>query len=151
MSAETDGLVDLGMPESQARQFSALTAMRDFIPVVKLVEQTGKDMFSVFSTYLDVRQFLGYDAVLDLLASVQLQNRWDRLAQRALNKQFLENLVRLTRAVCDEADCNSNTFFSRHRDVIRKWQNSCQEIQASHPVNLHPFTVLAELIDSIID
>ncbi len=106
-------------------------------------------MFSVFSTYRDVREYLGYDSLLDLLENVQMRSRWDKMAQRSMRKQFMEILFRLVRAVCDEADCNSNTFFSRHRDQIRKWQTQCQEIQASPPVNLHPFTVLAELIESL--
>jgi glutamate dehydrogenase len=150
MTDEMNIHVDLGMAEDVARQFSSLSALKDFLPVVQLVEESKKDLFSVFTTYHDVRKYLHYDQLKELLAHTQMSGRWDKLAQRAVEKQFNEVLFRLTCAICIEADCNCNTFFSKHRTKMQKWHNLTRELNSTPPVNLHPFTVMIELIETIV-
>jgi len=130
---------------------SVLDSLYDFLPVMQLTQQTGKDLFSVFRTYLDIRQDLGLDSLLQNFEQMQLRGRWDRLAKQAVEKRFKAILFRLTKAVCLTTDCNSNTYFSQHRNEIRRWHSLNQELQATPPVNLHPFTVLAELLENIVE
>jgi glutamate dehydrogenase len=149
MTREMEDMVAYGMDKAVAQSLSTLGALRDFLPVHNLVAQTGQDLFSVFTTYLDVRQTLHCDELLQMLRETHLPSRWDKMALRAVEKRLQESVSRLANSVCLESDCNSNTFFSRHRGVMRRWNNLFLEMQASPPVNLHPFTVMLDLIESI--
>jgi len=146
---EAEEVVSYGMAPEMARSLSILDALRDFLPVHTLMQETGKDLFSVFSTYLDVRQVLQVEELGQLLAKTQLQGRWDKMARRAVEKRVREIVFRMTSVVCRNSDCNSNTFFSRHRGVIQRWSGILKELQTSPPINLHPFTVMLDLIETI--
>jgi len=149
MDEEVGQLVGLGMEEAMARRFVKLDVLKDFLPVMKLVELTGKDLFSVFTTYRDLRASLEFDRLFNLLSGIHLPGRWDKQARHALERQFESIFFRLAQEICVGNDCNCNTFLSRHRSTARKWQTLCHELQASPPVNLNPFNVLVELLESM--
>ncbi len=149
MAEEAQELVAAGMSGETARMVAHLEALSDFLPVTRLVEQTGQELFPVFRCYLDVRNALDFDRLLQLIDEVHLPGRWDRMAQRTIVARYRQVLVSLTREVCSACDCNSNTFFTRNRETMRRWRSLFQEMLAAPPVNLHPFTVLLDLIDEI--
>ena len=150
MQKETADLVSFGMTAELAHSLSILETLRDFLPVHSLMQKTGKDLFTVFTTYLDVRQNLQIEELGQLLAATQLPGRWDKMALRAIERRVREVVFRVTSAVCLDSDCNSNTFFSRHRGEIQRWRGLIKELQTSPPVNLHPFTVMLDLVESIV-
>ena len=140
-----------GLPKEEARLFCLLPYLHDYLPISYLMAKHGQDVFTVARTYRDVREIVGLDSVLTGLSTMTSRDHWDRLAQQTLVERIRRLFLKLVHNVCGEAACNPESYFSSRRSEFKKWKSLNDELGSSTPVNLNPYTVLADALESILD
>ncbi len=146
-----DLLMEDGLPKEEARLFSLLDYLPDFLPISHLMAQHSQDVFSITRTYREVFKIIGLSTVLTDLSLIQMRDRWDRLAQQTLVERFQRLFLKLVQNVCVESSCNPESYFSSRRGVFKKWKALNDDLKRSSPVNLNPYSVLADALESILE
>ncbi|MBE0499866.1 MAG: NAD-glutamate dehydrogenase [Desulfuromonadales bacterium] len=148
---ERERLIVAGLPNDEARLFSILDYLHDYLPISYLMEKHAQDVFSISRTYREVRNIIGLNTVMTGLMSMPTRDHWDRLALQTLVTRFQKMFLRLVQFVCGESNCNPESYFSARRAEFKKWQSLHDELSHEAPINLNPYTVLAELLESILE
>ncbi|WP_305045672.1 NAD-glutamate dehydrogenase [Geoalkalibacter sp.] len=139
-----------GLSRSLALLVAGLPYLRDVLPLVSLVDETGRDLRTVTCAYRDLAGVFDIGTLSTRAAKVPLRDRWDRLAYETFLADLTTSLFALTRAVLEETDGNVERYLSRRRQKIRDLRTVQQQIQASEPVNFHPFSVWVRTLGSLI-
>jgi glutamate dehydrogenase len=147
---KVSALMASGFTKETARVLSLLSYLDDYLPISNLMNRHNQDVFTVARTYRDVREIIGLDSVLDGLVNVQLRDHWDRNAQQNLLERFQRLFLDLVQHVCGDATCNPETYFSSRRGEFKKWQAIHDELDRETQVNLNPYIVLADALESIL-
>lgn len=148
---ESTRLTAAGLPKEDAKVFCLLSYLNDYLPISNLMIRHKQDIFSVARTYREMRKAIGINSVLAGLSAMQMHDHWDRMAQRNLVSRFQSLFLKLVHNVCGEGDCNPESYFSSRRDEFKKWRSLHNELHLATPVNLNPYTVMADALESILD
>ncbi|WP_298035894.1 NAD-glutamate dehydrogenase domain-containing protein [uncultured Desulfuromonas sp.] len=147
---EASQLEEAGLDPELARWITLLPFMEDFLPAVSLAENAGVDLYSTMSALREVGESFGTRQVVNLLGQVQVRDRWDRQAQRALKDAFSATALDLTRAVLTEAGGNLEGFIAPRRHKVNLYRRMRERLGENVPPNLHPFSVLADALGGLL-
>jgi glutamate dehydrogenase len=150
-SEDVATLTAAGLAKDAARVFCLLKFLSDYLPISYLMTKHDQDVFTVARTYRDVREIVGLDSVLNGLLAIQVRDHWDRLAQQTLIVRFNRLFLKLVEQVCCEATCNPESYFSSRRGEFKKWKSLYDELVGTTPVNMNPYIVLADVLESILE
>lgn len=139
-----------GFSRAIARKIAVLAYLVDLLPLVELVEDTGRSLHEVSCAYRDIGATFNVTNLRTLADKVPLRDRWDRLAYESFHKDLSLTLFSLTEAVLQESDGNVESYLSRRRRKVRNLKLLLNQLQATDPVNFHPFTVLSRQLSDLV-
>ena len=97
------GLVEQGVPEQLARRAAALLDLFVLLDITDLAHEIDADVEAVASTYFHGAAQIGLGRMLDAIAELPRDDRWDALARGAVRDDAYAVLTDLTRDVMLEA------------------------------------------------
>ncbi len=143
-------LQNQGLDADLALRFSVLDYLVDFLPLLCMVESSGKDLEDLAHIKVVVDEKIGFATLLAHLAKVPVRDNWDRQARESLVSSLHAVNVRLIGLVANEATDRPETFFSSRRAKMRYLETSKQSLLAEEPRNFHPFTVLLHSLEGLL-
>ena len=145
-------LEQAGFNHETSNKLAALVFLGDFLPLASLVGRTGQDLYSVARTYQDIRSFLDLPALQQLLDNVPVRDRWDHLTLQQLREGFEQLLFDLNLGVWQVSAGNPESYFSKRRRSLQAYRRLWSALMSgSSPVNFHPFGVLLECLQELVD
>jgi len=143
--------VAAGLSDESVRTLALLPWAADFLPISRLTQATGYDLHLVAGLFRDVRSRLDLPFLLQQLADVPLRDAWDRSALHGVQARLQQSVIKLVGKICEVTKGNPDTYFTRHRDKLRTWKGLLTELRQTTPVNLHPFAVLADHLETFLE
>lgn len=147
---DAQAVEELGMSAKLARRFSLLGALRDFLPVVMLNEETGGELYATARTFLDLRRLLGLDELTRLARTVPLCDQWDRKALHAVTSSFERVSFRLAKLVLEDYSGNPEACLAARRSELKNFQRLRESLRGLTLVNYHPLLIVAEAAEELL-
>ncbi len=139
-----------GLSEEMANRYASLDFMSDFLPLVGMVENSGKTLEQLAQIKLVVEAKIGGRAIAKMLEKVTVLDSWDRRARESLTSSLHAVNIRIVEHVALECADNPLDFFARRRQKMRTFENLKKSLITETPHNFHPFTVLLRSLESLL-
>ena len=143
-------LQDEGLSEEIAARYASLKFMTDFLPLVGMVESSGKTLEQLAQIKLVVEAKVDSAAIAAVLNKVTVLDSWDRRARESLTSSLHAVNIRIVEHVAMECADKPQDFFARRRQKMRTFENLRKTLVTEVPRNFHPFTVLLRSLESLL-
>jgi len=143
-------LQDEGLSEEIAARYASLKFMTDFLPLVGMVESSGKTLEQLAQIKLVVEAKVDSAAIAAVLNKVTVLDSWDRRARESLTSSLHAVNIRIVEHVAMECADKPQDFFARRRQKMRTIENLRKTLVTEVPRNFHPFTVLLRSLESLL-
>lgn len=147
-SADAARLQEYGMEEQQAHDCTLVDAFAHFVPVYDLAANGDIAEYSRF--YFEVRSTLAIDDLAAAVDRVPVRQPWDRETARLLKARMDRIATRLTQGVAEKFDGNIEAYLARHRQRFRNCRDLSTTLIRSESINLNPFVLLVERLESLL-
>ena len=139
-----------GLSEEIAGRYAALKFMTDFLPLVGMVENSGKTLEQLAQIKLLVEAKVDSAGIAEVLNKVTVLDSWDRRARESLISSLHAVNIRIVEHVAMECADKPQDFFARRRQKMRTFENLRKTLVTEVPRNFHPFTVLLRSLESLL-
>ncbi|PZO99273.1 MAG: NAD-glutamate dehydrogenase, partial [Dermacoccus nishinomiyaensis] len=152
--AEVDQLVGEGVPTALARRAAALLDDFVLLDIVELARDLGEDVEDVAAAYYYGGAQIGLGRMLDAIAELPRDDRWDALARGAVRDDAYAVLADLTRDVLAESEASQTTqerwqqWAQRHSLAVERARAAVTGVQNS-AARLAPMSVALRTMRSL--
>ena len=140
MERAANRFVKEGVPEATATAIARLRTLAAVCDVVDTAQQMGKDVTEVGTVFFDVGEELGSEWLRDMIARLQIDDRWDRLAQQALFEESFAQQRALTARVLAHDDSSPDKAVARwieaHKQIVQRARAVMADMQGGGSVDL---------------
>ena len=139
-----------GLSEEIAARYAALGFMSDFLPLVSMVERSGKTLEQLAQIRLLVESKVDSVTISTVLDKVTVLDSWDRRARESLSSSLHAVTIRIVEQVALECADKPQDFFARRRQKMMTIDGLRKTLVTEVPRNFHPFTVLLRSLESLL-
>ena len=152
-AARVQRYVDAGVPAELARRASTLMDTFVLLDIVDLAHEIGREPEMVAKTYYYAAAQVGLGRMLDVIAELPRDDRWDALARGAVRDDAYAVLVDLTRSVLTESDADDVTtvweaWQERHALAVDRAKTAIAGVEQSQ-ARLAPMSVALRTIRTL--
>ncbi|MDA0220320.1 MAG: NAD-glutamate dehydrogenase [Proteobacteria bacterium] len=150
MERAANRFVKEGVPEATATAIARLRTLAAVCDVVDTAQQMGKDVTEVGTVFFDVGEELGSEWLRDMIARLQIDDRWDRLAQQALFEESFAQQRALTARVLAHDDSSPDKAVARwieaHKPIVQRARAVMADMQGGGTVDLAMVSVASRAL-----
>ena len=139
-----------GLSEEMASRYATLDFMADFLPLVEMVESSGKSLEQLTQIKLLVEAKIASATIAAAISKVAVVDSWDRRARESLSSSLHAVNIRIVEHVALESAANPQQFFARRRQKMRTIEELRKALVTEVPHNFHPFTVLLRSLEGLL-
>ncbi len=144
-------LLAMSLAKPVARQLSILAHLGTFLPLVRLIRETGHDMRSLLLLNLEVMDRVAMDQIIAGIEAVAVHDSWDRRAREALLGSIRNLVFSLVHKIVVENKGDSRDFFRSRRQKYRSYRDLREKLAHEDVVNFHPYSVLLRALEGVLN
>ncbi|MCF6179170.1 MAG: NAD-glutamate dehydrogenase, partial [Geopsychrobacter sp.] len=137
-------------PESAAR-IAILSQMTDFLPLVRLVNETKLEMTPLVTLSNEVLNKLSIDMIISGVETMTVHDSWDRKAREALLGSLHNVFFQIVQKIALEGAGESRRFFRKRIAKYRSYRELCDKLSREEITNFHPYSVLLRALESLLN
>jgi glutamate dehydrogenase len=140
-----------GLPPAVAERLAILPQLKIFLPLVRLVKETGLEMGPLVKLSVEVLDKLCAETLIDGVESIALHNSWDRSARGALLGNLHNAGFGIVKKIALEHNGESQAFFRSKRRPYRTYKDMRERLAREEVTNFHPYTVLLRALEDLLN
>ncbi len=143
-------LIAASVPMVLAERFAILPQLKNFLPLLRLVNETKLEMGPLVRLSIEVLEKLSADEVLGGVENMPVHNNWDRSAREALLGSLRNALFGIVQKVALENNGESLAFFRKEKQRYRNYRELREKLACDDVTNFHPYTVLLRSLEALL-
>lgn len=142
----------LQIPPALAEKFAVIANLGDFLFMLSLANDIGRDFASLYALLQDIEQTLGSGAIIQQLAQIPHRDYWVKNICTTLQTDIRLATAELCKCMLSRDTANCAAFLDNHAKPARlkRYKKIYRDTQKISPVNLLAFVALVRALQDLL-